>query len=108
MRFTVVQGSVYVMETQKENVHGMFRHVSTVVVVQYYFLVFDLFDHCCVLQLLFQETNPGVRYEYTISRNISEDNNIPASVFYWKYGSWTECSVTCGAGKSHYTTLCFW
>ncbi|XP_077375099.1 A disintegrin and metalloproteinase with thrombospondin motifs 7 [Festucalex cinctus] len=50
------------------------------------------------IQLLFQETNPGVRYEYTISQNVSEDNNIPASVFFWKSGSWTECSATCGEG----------
>ncbi|XP_061558933.1 A disintegrin and metalloproteinase with thrombospondin motifs 7 [Phycodurus eques] len=49
------------------------------------------------IQLLFQETNPGVRYEYTISQNVSEGNNTPASVF-WKCGSWTECSATCGAG----------
>ncbi|XP_051918967.1 A disintegrin and metalloproteinase with thrombospondin motifs 7 [Hippocampus zosterae] len=50
------------------------------------------------IQLLFQETNPGVRYEYTISQNISENNNGSASVFFWKCGSWTECSATCGTG----------
>ncbi|XP_049574160.1 A disintegrin and metalloproteinase with thrombospondin motifs 7 [Syngnathus scovelli] len=50
------------------------------------------------IQLLFQETNPGVRYEYTISQNVSEDNNGSASIFYWKCGSWSECSATCGEG----------
>ncbi|XP_058484781.1 A disintegrin and metalloproteinase with thrombospondin motifs 7 [Solea solea] len=58
------------------------------------------------IQLLFQETNPGVRFEYTISRNVSQDNNIPLSVFSWKYGSWTECSVTCGTGVQRQTVYC--
>uniref|UniRef100_A0A3Q1FVA1 ADAM metallopeptidase with thrombospondin type 1 motif 7 n=1 Tax=Acanthochromis polyacanthus TaxID=80966 RepID=A0A3Q1FVA1_9TELE len=58
------------------------------------------------IQLLFQETNPGVRYEYTISQNVSEDDSIPASLFSWKYGSWTECSVTCGAGVQRQIVHC--
>ncbi|TMS13657.1 A disintegrin and metalloproteinase with thrombospondin motifs 7 [Larimichthys crocea] len=58
------------------------------------------------IQLLFQETNPGVRYEYTINQNDFEDNNIPASVFFWKYGSWTECSVTCGTGVQKQIVHC--
>ncbi|XP_040896315.1 A disintegrin and metalloproteinase with thrombospondin motifs 7 [Toxotes jaculatrix] len=58
------------------------------------------------IQLLFQETNPGVRYEYTISRNVSQDNDIPVSVFFWKYGSWTECSVTCGTGVQRQIVHC--
>ncbi|XP_070684446.1 A disintegrin and metalloproteinase with thrombospondin motifs 7 [Pempheris klunzingeri] len=58
------------------------------------------------IQLLFQETNPGVRYEYTISRNVSEDNDVPASIFFWKYGSWTECSVTCGTGVQRQIVHC--
>uniref|UniRef100_A0AAX7TGV9 ADAM metallopeptidase with thrombospondin type 1 motif 7 n=1 Tax=Astatotilapia calliptera TaxID=8154 RepID=A0AAX7TGV9_ASTCA len=58
------------------------------------------------IQLLFQEANPGVRYEYTISQNVSEKNNTPLSVFYWKYGSWTECSVTCGTGVQRQIIHC--
>ncbi|XP_076594528.1 A disintegrin and metalloproteinase with thrombospondin motifs 7 [Chaetodon auriga] len=58
------------------------------------------------IQLLFQETNPGVRYEYTISRNVSEDNDVPSSVFFWKYGSWTECSVSCGTGVQRQIVHC--
>ncbi|XP_053177838.1 A disintegrin and metalloproteinase with thrombospondin motifs 7 [Scomber japonicus] len=58
------------------------------------------------IQLLFQETNPGVRYEYTISQNVAEDDDIPASVFIWKYGSWTECSVTCGTGVQRQIVHC--
>uniref|UniRef100_A0A3Q0SHJ4 ADAM metallopeptidase with thrombospondin type 1 motif 7 n=1 Tax=Amphilophus citrinellus TaxID=61819 RepID=A0A3Q0SHJ4_AMPCI len=58
------------------------------------------------IQLLFQETNPGVRYEYTINQNVSDENNTPLSVFYWKYGSWTECSVTCGTGVQRQIVYC--
>ncbi|KAM3877419.1 A disintegrin and metalloproteinase with thrombospondin motifs 7 [Diretmus argenteus] len=58
------------------------------------------------IQLLFQETNPGVRYEYTIRREVSVDSNNTASVFFWKYGSWTECSVTCGAGVQRQIVHC--
>ncbi|XP_068597872.1 A disintegrin and metalloproteinase with thrombospondin motifs 7 [Brachionichthys hirsutus] len=58
------------------------------------------------IQLLFQETNPGVRYEYTISQDVSEDNDVHGSGFFWKYGSWTECSVTCGTGVQRQIVHC--
>ncbi|XP_034038901.1 A disintegrin and metalloproteinase with thrombospondin motifs 7 isoform X2 [Thalassophryne amazonica] len=58
------------------------------------------------IQLLFQETNPGVRYEYTISQNVSEENNIPVLSFFWKYGSWTPCSATCGTGVQRQIVHC--
>ncbi|KAM4602953.1 A disintegrin and metalloproteinase with thrombospondin motifs 7 [Polymixia lowei] len=58
------------------------------------------------IQLLFQETNPGVRFEYTISRETSEDNEISVSDFSWKYGAWTECSATCGTGVQRQVVHC--
>ncbi|XP_044000424.1 A disintegrin and metalloproteinase with thrombospondin motifs 12 isoform X1 [Gambusia affinis] len=58
------------------------------------------------IQLLFQETNPGVRYEYTVSQSVSEDGDSPGRVYFWKYGSWTECSVTCGRGVQRQIVFC--
>uniref|UniRef100_A0A8D3BKZ0 A disintegrin and metalloproteinase with thrombospondin motifs 7 n=1 Tax=Scophthalmus maximus TaxID=52904 RepID=A0A8D3BKZ0_SCOMX len=59
------------------------------------------------IQLLFQEKNPGVRYEYTINQWVSQDTDVvPRSAFFWKYGSWTECSVTCGTGVQRQIVHC--
>ncbi|MGH0172727.1 UNVERIFIED_CONTAM: hypothetical protein FKN15_005507 [Acipenser sinensis] len=51
------------------------------------------------IQLLFQETNPGVRYEYTIRRDLDNDNEIQPPEFFWLYGSWSACSASCGTGE---------
>ncbi|KAG1925552.1 A disintegrin and metalloproteinase with thrombospondin motifs [Pimephales promelas] len=60
------------------------------------------------IQLLFQESNPGVRYEYTISRDtlVDSNNGTAVSYFQWIYGSWTQCSATCGTGVQRQVVHC--
>ncbi|XP_043941316.1 A disintegrin and metalloproteinase with thrombospondin motifs 12 [Protopterus annectens] len=50
------------------------------------------------IQLLFQEPNPGIRFEYTIRKVTEAEHEVNNQDYIWKYGTWTECSVTCGAG----------
>ncbi|XP_023563249.1 A disintegrin and metalloproteinase with thrombospondin motifs 12 isoform X1 [Octodon degus] len=57
------------------------------------------------LQLLFQVTNPGVKYEYIIQKD-GLDNNVEQLVYFWQFGRWTECSVTCGTGIRRQTAHC--
>uniref|UniRef100_A0A8C9D8K0 ADAM metallopeptidase with thrombospondin type 1 motif 12 n=1 Tax=Panthera leo TaxID=9689 RepID=A0A8C9D8K0_PANLE len=57
------------------------------------------------IQLLFQVTNPGIKYEYTIRKD-GLDNDVEKLVYFWQYGHWTECSVTCGTGIRRQTAHC--
>ncbi|XP_032484513.1 A disintegrin and metalloproteinase with thrombospondin motifs 12 isoform X2 [Phocoena sinus] len=57
------------------------------------------------IQLLFQVTNPGIKYEYTIRKD-GLDNDVEKLVYFWQYGRWTECSVTCGTGIRRQTAHC--
>ncbi|XP_004738116.2 A disintegrin and metalloproteinase with thrombospondin motifs 12 isoform X1 [Mustela putorius furo] len=57
------------------------------------------------IQLLFQVTNPGIKYEYTIRKD-GLDNDVGKLVYFWQYGHWTECSVTCGTGVRRQTAHC--
>ncbi|XP_028614761.1 A disintegrin and metalloproteinase with thrombospondin motifs 7 isoform X2 [Grammomys surdaster] len=56
------------------------------------------------IQLLFQEKNPGVHYQYTIQRD-SHDGVQPPE-FSWHYGPWTKCTVTCGTGVQKQSLYC--
>ncbi len=58
----------------------------------------DAFVSMWNVQLLFQEANPGVKYEYTIKRSRPLGNEILEPEYIWKYGAWTDCSTTCGLG----------
>ncbi|XP_076407132.1 papilin isoform X1 [Peromyscus maniculatus bairdii] len=52
-----------------------------------------------VIELISQEPNPGVHYEYYLPLN------EPGQGFSWSHGSWSDCSVDCGGG--HQTRLVF-
>ncbi|XP_010192321.1 PREDICTED: A disintegrin and metalloproteinase with thrombospondin motifs 7-like, partial [Mesitornis unicolor] len=58
------------------------------------------------IQLLFQETNPGVRYQYTIQRPPDSHNEIQQAEFLWRFGSWTPCTATCGTGVQRQIVHC--
>ncbi|XP_030045681.1 A disintegrin and metalloproteinase with thrombospondin motifs 7 isoform X2 [Microcaecilia unicolor] len=58
------------------------------------------------IQLLFQETNPGVRYQYTVQRQSDHENEIDSSEFSWRFGSWTSCTATCGMGVQRQIVYC--
>ncbi|KAM8814401.1 A disintegrin and metalloproteinase with thrombospondin motifs 12 [Rhynchonycteris naso] len=57
------------------------------------------------IQLLFQVTNPGIKYEYTIRKG-GLNNDVEKLMYFWQYGRWTECSVTCGTGIRRQTAHC--
>ncbi|XP_065511973.1 A disintegrin and metalloproteinase with thrombospondin motifs 12 isoform X3 [Caloenas nicobarica] len=58
------------------------------------------------IQLLFQETNPGIKYEYTVRKEEGHENEIGEPEYFWQYGDWTACSVTCGRGVRHQIAHC--
>ncbi|XP_055133517.1 A disintegrin and metalloproteinase with thrombospondin motifs 7 isoform X1 [Symphalangus syndactylus] len=58
------------------------------------------------IQLLFQESNPGVHYEYTIHREAGGHGEVPPPEFSWHYGPWTKCTVTCGRGVQRQSVYC--
>nr|XP_033476478.1 A disintegrin and metalloproteinase with thrombospondin motifs 12 [Epinephelus lanceolatus] len=60
-----------------------------------------------VLQLLFQERNPGIKYEYIIRKTKETGNEVIEPIYRWRHGAWTDCSTTCGLGEQHQPVRCF-
>ncbi|XP_051052278.1 papilin [Phodopus roborovskii] len=53
-----------------------------------------------VIELISQEPNPGVHYEYYLPLN------DPSQGFSWSHGSWSDCSAECGGGHQSRLVFC--
>ncbi|XP_040267540.1 papilin isoform X1 [Bufo bufo] len=53
-----------------------------------------------LIELIGQEPNRGVHYEYYLPNSLEEDD------YRWSYGSWTECSAECGGGYQSRLVFC--
>lgn len=53
---------------------------------------------CVVFQLLFQESNPGLKYEFSIRKTKVTGNEVTQPIYRWRHGAWTDCSTSCGLG----------
>uniref|UniRef100_UPI003AAEB983 A disintegrin and metalloproteinase with thrombospondin motifs 12-like n=1 Tax=Centroberyx gerrardi TaxID=166262 RepID=UPI003AAEB983 len=60
-----------------------------------------------MIQLLYQERNPGIKYEYIIKKRRGTGNEVIEPVYRWRHGAWTDCSTTCGLGEQHQPVRCF-
>uniref|UniRef100_A0A8C8A565 ADAM metallopeptidase with thrombospondin type 1 motif, 12 n=1 Tax=Oryzias sinensis TaxID=183150 RepID=A0A8C8A565_9TELE len=63
--------------------------------------------HPVMLQLLIQEKNPGIKYEYIIKKTKDSENEVTEPIYFWRHGAWTACSTTCGSGEQHQPVRCF-
>ncbi|XP_048654894.1 papilin isoform X11 [Marmota marmota marmota] len=54
-----------------------------------------------VIELLSQEPNPGVHYEYHLPLGSPQPG-----VFSWSHGSWSDCSAQCGGGHQSRLVFC--
>ncbi|XP_051579133.1 papilin isoform X1 [Myxocyprinus asiaticus] len=53
-----------------------------------------------VIELITQEPNEGVEYEYYLPNGPSTEG------YYWSYGSWSACSKACGSGYQSRLVFC--
>lgn len=50
-------------------------------------------------QILSQDENYGVEFEYSITSSSFQDSKVRGEKYEWMTGGWTECSDACGGGS---------
>lgn len=53
-------------------------------------------DEPLFIVLLYQDVNPGVKYEYSVPTNVHLSSGTETYV--WTYDTYSECSASCGGG----------
>uniref|UniRef100_A0A6Q2Y151 ADAM metallopeptidase with thrombospondin type 1 motif, 17 n=1 Tax=Esox lucius TaxID=8010 RepID=A0A6Q2Y151_ESOLU len=65
-----------------------------------------------LMVLLFHDQTYGIHYEYTVSLNVTELENVseeqrePEHLYLWTHSSWQDCSVQCGGGERRTVVSC--
>lgn len=49
------------------------------------------------LQMLSQEKNPGVEFEYSLSKGTVRETSTGGEHYEWQLGEWSDCHADCGA-----------
>ena len=58
------------------------------------------------LQMLYQETNPGVEFEYSIPSESIKATPSGGEGYVWSPGPWSPCPSECGGASKTRTILC--
>ncbi|XP_029624001.1 A disintegrin and metalloproteinase with thrombospondin motifs 17 isoform X2 [Salmo trutta] len=65
-----------------------------------------------LMVLLFHDQTYGIHYEYTVSLNVterddvSEEQRAPEHLYLWTHSSWQDCNVQCGGGERRTVVSC--